>query len=153
MNPTPFFLIILFYQTILATRDFTVTGIIAKGLPPDWRFHTYAIATTLEVTVFATYAFITEPVTVFAVLKAWTILLCWIGGLLDWIYFAINKLVHNENMPSWDIIWYWMPKIFPCITKGKITLNHPTTRHWLIYTVIMWGANITAWTITLGAKT
>jgi len=144
-----FLLIIACYQLILAGRDFTVTGILAKGLPADWRFHTYCIVTTLEVTVLAALAAFTEPSTSIAALKAWTIFLCWIGGALDWIYFALRKLVHNEEMPEWNFVWFWMPRIFPYITHGKITFDHPTTKHWAVYTALMWIPNILVWTMVL----
>jgi len=144
-----FLLIIVCYQLILAARDFTVTGILAKGLPPDWRFHTYCIVTTLEVTVLATLAALTEPNVLVAALKAWTIYLCWIGGSLDWIYFLLRLFVTNVPMPEWNFVWHWMPRLFPYITKDKITFDHPTTRHWAVYTALMWIPNIACWIMVL----
>jgi len=144
-----FLAIIACYQLILAGRDFVVTGILAKGLPPDWRFHTYCIITTLEVTVLAAFAVLTEPNVSVAVLKAWTVYLCWIGGALDWIYFLLRLFVTNVPMPEWTFIWHWMPQIFPYITHGKITFDHPTTKHWIAYTCLMWVPNLICWTILL----
>ena len=149
MQPETFILLIFFYQFILAGRDFVVTGILAQGLPADWRFHTYAVVTTLEVSVLAALAFLTEPSTTMALLKAWTVYLCWFGGFLDWIYFGIRKLVYNKEPPEWNFVWFWMPKIVVKVTKGKIEFDHPTTAHWALWTMFMWMPNMMIWGFTL----
>jgi hypothetical protein len=139
-----FIAIVIFYQFVLALRDHIVTGVLAKGLPPDRRFHAYCLITTLEVTAFAALAAFTEPNTFNAILKAWTVYLTWFGGSLDWIYF-----IAAGGIPEWNFRWYWMPKIFPYITHGRITFDHPTTKHWAAYTAIMWIPNMICWTLVL----
>jgi len=149
MLPQTFLALIIVYQLALAARDFTVTGLMARGQPADWKFYSYCIVTTIEVTALAALAALTEPNTLIAALKAWTVMLCWIGGVLDWIYFGLRKLVSNEDFPKITMSWFWMPAIFPYITHEKITFSHPTTKHWIVYTALMWTPCIIGWIIVL----
>lgn len=144
-----FILIIICYQVILAGRDFVVTGILAKKLPPDWRFHVYCIVTTLEVTIVAVFSALSASEPLIMALRAWTAYLTWIGGGLDWIYFALRQLITSVPMPEWNFVWHWMPRIFPYITRGRITLDHPTTKHWAAYTALMWIPNVVCWSYVL----
>lgn len=139
-----FLAIVIFYQFTLALRDYIITGVLAKGLPPDGRFHAYVLVTTLEVTAIAFALALSGPVgTVFA-LKLWTVYLCWFGGGLDWIYFIAIGTIPDANK-----IWYWMPRIVPFLSKGKLTFEHPTTTNWTVYTALMWVPCMICWTITL----
>ena len=155
MQHTTFLALIIAYQLTLTARDFTVTGLLAKGAPPDWKFHIYCIATTLEAAILATLAAFTEPNTLTAALKAWTVMLCWTGGALDWIYFGLAKLAKTltgrevPEIPEWEGKWFWMPKIFPYITRGRISFSHPTTKHWAAYTALMCTPNLICWTLIL----
>ena len=139
-----FLAIIIFYQFALALRDYIITGVLAKGLPPDGRFHAYVLVTTLEVTALAALAAFTELTWQLQLLKAWTVYLVWFGGALDWIYFLAIGTIPDANR-----IWHWIPKIVLRLTGNRITFEHPNTLHWLIYTVTMWAPCIICWSLIL----
>lgn len=126
-----FLAIVIFYQFALALRDYMVTGVLAKGLPPDGRFHAYCLVTSLEVAAFAALAAFSEPLWIVAALKAWTVGLTWFGGGLDWIYF-----VAKGDIPAWDKVWHWIP-------------FRPTTFKWLLWTLFCWVPTIFCWAILL----
>jgi len=116
--PQSFLLLVIVYLFALSLRDYMVTGVLAKGLEPDGRFHAYVLVTSLEVLTWATYALISEPIPSFiGALKFVTVLACWVGGPLDWIYF-----IAKGEIPAWDHVWHWMP--------GK-----PKTWQWGIWTL------------------
>jgi hypothetical protein len=138
-----FLAIIIWLQFTLALLDHMITNGFAKGLPPDdGRFHAYVLTITLLLLPFAALAYFTEPTPTTALLKAWTVMLTWFGGFLDWIYF-IAKTV----LPLPDKKWRWMPKIFPRLKDGVLLFDYPTNREWAIYTVAMWLPNIICWII------
>ena len=139
-----FLAIVIFYQFALALRDHLITGILAKGLPPDGKFHAYCIITTLEVTVVAVSLSLYEPLGLISILKAVTVYLTWFGGGLDWIYF-----IAKGEIPEWNFVWHWMPAIALKISRGRITFEHPTTKSWAIWTGICWVPTIICWAITL----
>jgi hypothetical protein len=144
MLPQTFLGIIVFLQFSLALLDHMVTGVLAKGLPPDGRFHAYSLSMLLVIVCFCALVVFTEPNIQFAVLKVWTVLLTWVGGVLDWFYFLIDG-----KIPEYNFVWHWMPKIIPVITHGRLSFEHPTTVHWGIYTAVMWIPNIICWSVLL----
>ena len=116
MNPQSFLVLAVAYLFFLSLRDYMVTGVLAKGLPPDGRFHAYVLMTTGEVLCFATYTLISEPIPSYiGFLKFLTIIGCWVGGWLDFIYFVAKGAI-----PEWNMVWHWMP--------GK-----PTTTQWALW--------------------
>jgi len=139
-----FLAIIIFYQFALALRDYVVTGVLAKGLPPDGRFLAYVLVTTLEVTAIAFGLALSSPLGWIFILKLWTVYLCWFGGGLDWIYFIAIGTIPEANK-----IWYWMPKIVPTLTRGRVTFEHPTTKNWATFTALMWVPNLICWIYVL----
>ncbi len=143
LNQT-FLAITIFLQFALALLDHIITGVLAKGLPPDGRFHAYSLSIILVLIPFAALAAFTEQIPLIACLKVWTIFLLWVGGGLDWIYFLAGG-----ELPSWNFVWHWMPKIIPTVSFGKLTFTHPTTFHWGLYTAFMWIPNIFCWGLVL----
>lgn len=146
-----FLFIVIIYQIVLAGRDFIVTGILATHCPPDWRFHLYVLVTTAEVLILASVFALNEPNLLVSLLKFWTVTLTWIGGILDWLYFLFAKLAKTftkldvPNIPNWGTVWHWMPPIFIYITRGKVSFDHPTTKHWVAYTLLMWIPLLVGW--------
>ena len=142
LNIWQFAFIVLLYQVFLAGRDHMVTGILCKGLPPDNRFLSYVLWTSGENISMGILASMAGINTITSLLMFITIIACWYGGLLDFLYFMILG-----EIPQGNFVWHWMPKIVAKVTNGKITFEHPTTEQWFVWTCIWWIPMIISWVL------
>ena len=140
ITPWNFLFILLLYQVFLTGRDWMVTGVLAKGLPPDNRFLTYVLWTSGENLAMALMAFSLGSSLIMSILMFLSILACWYGGLLDFLYFMIKG-----EIPQGNKVWVWMPKIVAKVTGGKITFEHPNTEQWVIWMLLWWIPITIAW--------
>lgn len=128
-----FLLCVALYQISLAGRDYMVTGILAEGLPPDGRFRAYVLWTSGEVIAVSGISGYLGTLSTGSILTGLlmliTILACWFGGLLDWIYFMIKG-----NIPEWNYKWHWMP-------------YSPKTWQWIVWTCLWWIPIMICWII------
>lgn len=141
VNIGAFFAFYIAYLFWLSLRDYTVTGLLAKGCPPDGKFHAYALCTTGEVFAVAMWSMAHAPfpsLTGFAMFA--TVLMGWLGGWLDFIYWVAAGGIPDENR-----VWTWIPKIFPKLVGSDLVFDHPTTKQyaawaagWLLVDGLLW---------------
>ena len=141
-----FLFIVAVYQFFLAGRDHMVTGVLAKGLPPDNRFLAYVLWTAGEnmATALLALSYGAQFSMATAVLMFCTIIACWYGGLLDFLYFMVGG-----EIPAGNFVWHWMPKIAVKVSNGKISFEHPNTEQWAVWTLLWWIPLTVGWVATI----
>lgn len=104
MEHWSFLFVTLLYLFALSGLDQQVTGVLAKGLKPKGKFHSYVLWHTMLNQSVAFLAVTTEPNLTIAVLKYVTVTWCWVGGTLDFLYFMMQG-----EIPEPEKVWHWMP--------------------------------------------
>ena len=104
MEHWSFIFISLLYLFALSGLDQQVTGVLAKGLKPKGKFLSYVLWHTMMNQAVALGFALSEPVLLVAALKYVTIVWCWIGGSLDFLYFMMQG-----EIPEPEKVWHWMP--------------------------------------------
>jgi hypothetical protein len=106
---------VILYLIGLVLMDHVVTGKIAPEGPhgrvvPDGVFRAYVLSVSLSnlgvvVIALATYVASTIVFSWWTVaLLTWTIMWCWYGGALDFLYFTAAM-----EIPDPDRVWFWFP--------------------------------------------
>ena len=127
IDPGMFLFILLGLLFFLTGIDHMVTGVLAIGLPPDGRFTAYALWVTGFMVFVALLGAGSAMTGRLAILQFVSVLWCWVGGSLDFIYFMMKG-----EIPEWNKVWTWMP-------------GNPTTTKWGLWALGTLVAMIIAW--------
>jgi len=118
---------VVIYLFGLTAVDRMVTGKLRTDIHGE-EFHAYVFAHFLMNQAVALIATLGAPTLLVAVAMYITVVWCWVGGALDFLYFMMRGYI-----PEWRIVWTWMP------FKPRTWQFAIYAFVWLLAIVCLWG--------------
>jgi len=127
MNEWQFLTYIILYLVALTGLDRMVTGVIKPDVKRQV-FLAYVMWHTLMNQAVALIATLGAPTLTLAIAMYVTVVWCWVGGTLDFLYFMMKG-----EIPEWGMVWGWMPFKLRTWQFAIYALC------WLVAIVCLWG--------------